>query len=186
MVKKKNPRTVTLGAVIAVIIGMFCLAYASVPLYSLFCKVTGFGGTTQKAATGSTVKGKKEIAVQFDANIEQGLDWVFKPMQREVKVRTGENALIFFYAENKSDEPITGMATFNVTPDKTGIYFNKIQCFCFNQQTLKPHEKVTMPVTFFIDPAIESDPTTEEVTTITLSYSFFKVKNKDKATKGRN
>ena len=167
-----NKRT---GLIIAsIVIGMFSMAYASVPLYNLFCKVTGFGGTTQVALEGSAHKGVRNYIVQFDANTDSDLPWSFKPEQRQISVKSGENTLIFFSAENIGSEPITGTATFNVTPDKVGKYFNKIECFCFKNQTLHPHQKISLPVSFFIDPEIENDSETREVKTITLSYSFFK------------
>ncbi len=170
----KNTRTG--WTVAAIVIGMFAMAYASFPLYNLFCKVTGFGGTTQVAFEGSATKGMRQYTVQFDSNVENGLAWKFKPEQRQITVRSGDNTLVFFSAENEAEEPSTGTATFNVTPDKVGVYFNKVQCFCFTNQILEPHQKIDMPVSFFIDPAIENDPTMRDVTTITLSYSFFKVK----------
>lgn len=178
-----NDNKRTAWIIIGTVIGMFSLAYASVPLYSLFCKATGFGGTTQIALDGATHKGEKTYIVQFDSNVDSNLLWHFKPEQRQIAVKAGENTLIFFAAENMSDEPLTGTATFNVTPDKAGIYFNKIQCFCFTNQTLQPHQKITLPVSFFIDPAMENDPTAQDVKTITLSYSFFKVKKQNKILK---
>lgn len=156
--------------------GMFLLAFASVPLYRMFCSVTGYGGTTQEAKAAPAVQGTKEIIVQFNTDIDPNLPWKFKPVQHQVKVRTGEQKLIFFSAENLTDHTIKGMATYNVSPDSVGVYFNKIQCFCFDQQTLKPNEKVTMPVTFYVDPEIEKDPYLRNIKTITLSYTFFKVK----------
>jgi cytochrome c oxidase assembly protein subunit 11 len=175
---EKNKKILT--PLILIIIGMFVLAYASVPLYSLFCKATGFGGTTQVALKSSTQKGKKVIKVRFDANIEPNLPWKFKPIQPEITVKPGENALIFYYAENLTEKPLTGTAIYNVTPNKAGIYFNKIECFCFEEQLLEPYQKVNMPVSFFIDPKIEEDPYLKDVDTITLSYSFFYVKKDSK------
>lgn len=174
MAAKKNTHTAWI--VTAVTVGMFGLAYAAFPLYNLFCKVTGFGGTTQVALEGAQYKGSRTYEVQFDANVDSSLGWHFVPEQRQITVKTGENTLIFFSAENMGDTPLTGTATFNVTPNKIGGYFNKIECFCFTNQTLNPHQKITLPVSFFIDPEIENDPTAQDVKTITLSYSFFKVK----------
>ena len=162
-------------SVTAFVVGMFCLAYASVPLYSLFCKSTGFGGTTQRAAA-SKVTGHRKMTVIFNANVDGNLPWEFRPDQQSVTVTTGENKLVSFSAENLSGESITGTATYNVTPEKMGSYFTKIQCFCFTEQTLKPKQKITLPVSFFIDPAIEQDSNMDNVTTVTLSYSFFKKK----------
>lgn len=159
------------------ILGMLMLAYASVPLYSIFCKVTGFSGTVVTGKYVADRIGTKQIKVRFDANIDKDLPWIFKPEQQEVTVKVGENILVFYYAENLSNEDIIGTAVYNVTPHKAGAYFNKIQCFCFEEQLLKPGQKMPMPVSFFIDPDIETDPATSEVSTITLSYSFYRVKN---------
>ena len=153
------------------------LAYASVPLYSIFCKLTGFSGTVVTGKYVADRVGTKQIKIRFDANIDKDLPWIFKPEQQEVTVRVGENILVFYYAENLSNEDIIGTAVYNVTPHKAGAYFNKIQCFCFEEQLLKAGQKMPMPVSFFIDPDIETDPATSEVSTITLSYSFYRVKN---------
>ena len=159
------------------ILGMLMLAYASVPLYSIFCKLTGFSGTVVTGKYVADRVGTKQIKIRFDANIDKDLPWIFKPEQQEVTVRVGENILVFYYAENLSNEDIIGTAVYNVTPHKAGAYFNKIQCFCFEEQLLKAGQKMPMPVSFFIDPDIETDPATSEVSTITLSYSFYRVKN---------
>lgn len=161
---------------VSVVAGMFLLAYASVPLYRMFCSITGFGGTPKVAQTASETVGTKVLTVRFNSDTDPSLPWNFKPEQRQVEVKTGEQKLIFFSAENSSDHPVKGMATYNVTPDRAGQYFNKIQCFCFNEQVLQAGQKVSMPVSFFIDPAIEKDPYLRNVNTITLSYTFFKVK----------
>jgi cytochrome c oxidase assembly protein subunit 11 len=160
--------------VLAIAVGMLCLAYASFPLYNLFCKVTGYNGTPKQASVDSKRVGEREIEVRFNADKEVALEWIFKPVQDHVVVRTGETKIIYYEAENKSNETITGMATFNVIPEKAAPYFNKIQCFCFEEQTLKPGEKVKMPVSFFIDPAIETDINTADIHTVTLSYTFFR------------
>ena len=161
-----------------IVAGMLMLAYASVPLYSLFCKVTGFGGTTQTAVVAPPTSAilKRTMRVTFNADIDPHLPWSFKPLQKDITVRIGEKKLIFFSAKNNSNEPVTGIATFNVTPEKAGGYFNKIQCFCFSNQTLQPGQEVTMPVSFFIDPAIAADKNLDELQDITLSYTFFKAK----------
>lgn len=161
-----------------IVVGMGLMAYASVPLYSLFCRVTGFAGTTQRAITAPPASAilKRKITVTFNADTDPNLPWKFKPLQKQVTVRIGENKLIFFDAKNTGSEPITGIAAFNVTPEKAGEYFNKIQCFCFTNQTLRPGEEVTMPVSFFIDPAIADDKNLDDLQDITLSYTFFKAK----------
>ncbi len=152
---------------------MVGLAYASVPLYDLFCRVTGFGGTTQEAdAAPGAVEGRM-ITVRFNADINNGLPWKFQPEQREVTVPIGEETLIAYEAKNLAARTTTGTALFNVTPLKAGKYFSKIACFCFDEQSLEPGQEVSMPVTFFVDPAILEDRLTQDVNTITLSYTFF-------------
>lgn len=158
------------------ILGMVMLTFASVPLYNIFCKVTGYGGTTKYTAIASTTIGTKKIKVRFDANVDKNLPWIFKSEQSEVTVLVGENNLIFYTAENKTDKPIIGTAIYNVTPHKAAKYFNKIQCFCFEEQLLKARQKMIMPVSFFIDPAIEEDKNLQDVDTITLSYTFYSVR----------
>jgi cytochrome c oxidase assembly protein subunit 11 len=167
-------------SVAALALSMVLLSFASVPLYSLFCKVTGYGGTVQNIPIQATKKGKRIITVRFDANVEKKLPWKFKPEQKEMRVRTGENALAFYSSENFSDEDIVGMSIYNVTPHKAGAYFNKIHCFCFEEQLLKAHEKINMPVSFFVDPAMEDDRNLDDVDTITLSYTFFKIRSGNK------
>ncbi|MDB2415386.1 cytochrome c oxidase assembly protein [Rickettsiales bacterium] len=160
-------------------LGMLVLAYASFPLYSLFCRVTGYGGTPKIAEESDEIKiGERSFKVRFNADVNAGFKWDFKPAQYQVEVKTGEHKLVFYTAENIADEEITGVATYNVTPDKAGYYFNKIACFCFNEQTLSAKQKVDMPISFFIDPDIENDPDLMDVDTITLSYTFFKSENK--------
>lgn len=167
-----NLRTlVVLGVFVA---GMGGLAYASVPLYEIFCRVTGYGGTTQVAAIESDQVIDRVMKIRFDSNVNPALDWAFDPVLKSMELKVGENALAFYQAENQSDETIVGTATFNVTPDKAGLFFNKVDCFCFTEQVLKPGQKVDMPVTFFIDPSIVEDPNLDDVTTITLSYTFFR------------
>lgn len=156
------------------VIVMLGLAYASVPLYRLICQKTGFGGTPQKSLLASDmIAGDREITVQFVANTHRNLPWKFRPLQNEIKVRIGENKLAYYYAENISEQPIIGMATYNVSPDKAAIYFNKVQCFCFEQQLLKPKQGMEMPVLFFLNPEFAKDPNLKDVKTITLSYTFF-------------
>jgi cytochrome c oxidase assembly protein Cox11 len=153
---------------------MVGLVSVSVPLYRLFCAVTGFGGTTQRVEANTAKPSDRVIAVQFSTSVAPGMPWRFEPEQREVKINLGEDKLVLFSAENPTDAAIVGRATFNVTPLKTGIYFKKIQCFCFNEERLEPHQKVDMPVQFYVDPALATDPSTSDVTTITLSYTFFR------------
>jgi len=164
-------------ALLAVVAAMVGLAFASVPLYRLFCSATGFGGTPQRveasALPAAAIDGRV-ITVRFDSEVNPALPWTFQPVQREIKVRIGERALALYRATNHSDRPVTGQATFNVTPDKAGPYFDKIQCFCFTEQTLQAGQTVDMPVTFFIDPAILKDRSEDDVDTITLSYTFFR------------
>lgn len=159
---------------VAVVGGMTGLTAAAVPLYDLFCKVTGYGGTTQKAETAPVEASDVEVTVYFNADTAADMPWQFKPAQRSVKVRLGEEKLIFYTAENRTSQPIAGTATFNVTPFATGPYFAKIQCFCFEEQVLQPGQSVDMPVSFYVDPAMLEDPEAEHIRTITLSYTFFK------------
>ena len=156
-------------------LSMLLLAYASFPLYNLFCKVTGYGGTVKIGATHSAVKGSREIIVKFDANVMPDLPWKFYPKQKEVKVKLGETILAFYYAENLANEDIVGTAVYNVTPSNAGLYFNKIDCFCFEEQTLRAKSGNWMPVSFFIDPEFAKDKTLENINSITLSYSFFRL-----------
>jgi cytochrome c oxidase assembly protein Cox11 len=165
-------------AVLAVMIG---ITSYSVTLYRLFCQVTGSGGTTQRVAEGSTHATAAMVTVYFDTSVAPGLPWKFTPMQRSVRLHLGEDAMAFFEAQNVSDHDIVGHAAFNVTPDKIGIYFKKIQCFCFNEEKLKAGERVQMPVTFFVDPRLAEDPSTNDVHEITLSYTFFQSKRPDEA-----
>ena len=161
---------------LGVFVGMIGLTYASVPLYRIFCQVTGFGGTPRTYAEASTTVAQGSVEVRFDANVGQGLPWDFKPEHVSMNVRLGENNLAHYVAHNDTDEPVVGTATFNVTPHKAAQYFNKIQCFCFTRQELKPGQRERMGVTFFVDPAIATDPETKDVTAITLSYTFFPAK----------
>ena len=158
-----------------VVVGMVGLAFAAVPLYRLFCQVTGFGGTTQvaDAAPLPAEIGDRLVTVRFNADIARDLPWHFKPGQREIAVRVGEMAMAVYTAENRSDRVLVGSSTFNVTPVKAGAYFNKIECFCFEEQTLAPGERADFPVSFFVDPEIVEDRRLDDVTTITLSYTFF-------------
>lgn len=175
---RKNKRVATL--VFLVVVGMVGLSFASVPLYSLFCRVTGFGGTTQVAAdVGPLEISERSVRVQFNGDVNRELSWEFKPEQRSIEVHLGERALASYSAENKGVVPVAGTALYNVTPLKAGKYFHKIQCFCFDEQVLQPKERVSMPVLFYIDPAMDEDPNMNDVSVITLSYTFFKTEGKE-------
>ena len=160
-------------ALVGVVAVMLGAAYASVPLYQLFCQVTGYGGTTQVAESAPAAAGERVFTIRFNADVDPNLPWDFQPVQREMTVKVGESGLAFFSAENLSARATAGTATFNVTPLKAGQYFNKVQCFCFTEQRLAPGASIDMPVSFFVDPAIVEDPNLQEVKTITLSYTFF-------------
>ena len=163
-------------------LAMLGLGYASVPLYRLFCQVTGFGGTTMQAtdsdaARAATLATGQKISIRFDATSAMGMPWTFRPAQATDTVTIGERDIATYIARNDSDQTITGMATFNVTPEQAGKYFNKIQCFCFTEQTLAPGQEVTMPVLYFVDPAMLDDPNMQGVEQITLSYTFHRAKD---------
>src|SRR6201981_732894 len=153
---------------------MFGLVAYSTELYRAFCGATGYGGTTQRAYSDPTTSSERTVTVGFDSNVAPGLPWRFEPEQRSVTFHLGEQKLVFFRAENLSNETTVGHATFNVTPETSGIYFNKIQCFCFNEERLDPHQKIEMPVVFFVDPAFAKDPDNLHVDTITLSYTLLR------------
>lgn len=159
---------------LTVVAAMLGLVAASVPLYEMFCRATGYGGTTRVAQQASDRIAERVITVRFNAEINSALPWRFAPKQREAKVRLGENMLAFYEAANLAGRETVGMATFNVLPEKAGPYFYKIECFCFTEQALKPGQKVEMPVSFYIDPKLADDPNLANVDTITLSYSFFR------------
>lgn len=171
----RNGRVAMLAALL--VAAMVGLGFAAAPLYRLFCQVTGFGGTTQMKVGGEApgaVVGKI-VNVRFDANVAPGVPWRFVPERHVERVAVGARDMAFYTATNLSDKPVTGTATFNVTPTQAGQYFTKIQCFCFTEQTLKPGERVRMPVIFYVDPAILKDPDAAAITEITLSYTFFPV-----------
>ena len=157
---------------VGIVAGMVGMAFAAVPLYRLFCQVTGYGGTTQRAEAGADRVLDREIVVRFDANVS-GLPWEFRPEFPQVHVKLGETALVDFVAENTGSRATTGTATFNVQPAAAGMYFNKIECFCFVEQALAPGERIEMPVQFFVSPDLADDPDLEATRTITLSYTFF-------------
>ncbi len=172
--RRRMRKWATVAALGAVLAAMVTLVSFSVPLYRLFCAATGFGGATQRATAATDAISNRVVTVRFTTDVAPDLPWRFRPEQSEVKVRLGDEKLVFFAAENLTDKPLVGHATFNVTPTKVGIYFKKIQCFCFSEERLDPHDKVDMPVDFFVDPKLASDPETREVDTITLSYTFFR------------
>lgn len=172
---QRNGRTALTMALL--VLAMVGLAFASVPLYRAFCQLTGFGGTPLRASEApGAVAG--EVGVRFDANIHPGLPWRFEPVQTTVRIKPGARIQMSYTAQNLSARASTGEAVFNVSPDATGKYFRKIECFCFTEQTLAPGQKVDMPVTFFVDPAFATDPTTRHIDEITLSYTFYPVETK--------
>ena len=171
--KPSNPRNLRVAVLAGVLpVLMLGLAYASVPLYAMFCAATGYGGTTRRALKASDVVLDRTITVLFDANTGGGLPWTFEPVQRTLEVKLGENAMAYYRATNLSDKPVTGRAVYNVAPEAAGIHFNKIACFCFTEQTLEPGQSVEMPVTFFVDPALATDKDARSIQRIVLSYTF--------------
>ena len=174
MIPSSNLR-VTALALAALVIGMVGLSYAAVPLYDLFCRATGYGGTTKVATEAPSQISGREMKVRFNADVNRDLPWRFRPMQNSVTVRVGQPTLVFYRVENTSDQSIVGTATYNVTPLKVGEYFSKMECFCFTEQVLQPGESIELPVSFFVDPSILDDPKMDKITTLTLSYTFFEV-----------
>ena len=182
--RSSNLRTATLAGLAAA--AMLGLGFAAVPLYQLFCQVTGFNGTTQRvdAATATqrltTVQTQtRMLSIRFDSNIGGGLPWEFYPEKKRVTVSVGCKSMAIFIAKNLSDKPVKGRAVFNVTPEQVGRYFSKIQCFCFTEQTLQPGQEVRMPVLFYVDNAFLNDPDGKDVEEVTLSYTFYPVENTD-------
>ncbi len=172
--KKPTENRRIVGMCLGMVLGMGGLAYASVPLYEIFCQVTGFGGTTQRAELSDAIPViDREINVRFDANTASSLQWKFAPEQREVTLKMGERMVVNYVAENRSDEPIVGMASFNVTPQSTGMFFNKIECFCFTDTYIEPGGRLEMPVVFYVDPDMDNEFELKNINTITLSYTFF-------------
>ena len=171
----KNRRSATMAALMG--LGMLGLGFAAVPLYEVFCRVTGYAGTTQRVgeAQAATVKSTTRVmSIRFDSNVNSALPWSFKPEQAVDHVTVGARDMAIFLATNNSDQPVMGTATFNVTPLLAGQYFNKIQCFCFSEQRLEPGQTVRMPVLYYVDPAILDDPETKDIKEITLSYTFYR------------
>ena len=178
MMRNRNDRVLMLC--VGVVVGMIGLSYASVPLYRIFCQVTGFAGTPKTYSEASQTVADGTVQVRFDANVGQGLAWEFAPKNVSMTVRLGENNLAYYRAHNYAGMAVAGTATFNVTPVKAAKYFNKIQCFCFTRQELKAGQATDMGVSFFVDPAIATDPETKDVTAVTLSYTFFPDKSETK------
>lgn len=174
----RNKNTSLAMSMAAIAIGMVGMSFAAVPLYDMFCRITGYGGTTMKAekAPEQALEGT-QITVRFTADTDQELPWDFKADQNLVNLKIGEERLVTFTAHNRSDKPVYGTAIYNVTPETVAPYFNKIQCFCFENQRLEPGQEMHMPVSFFIDPAIKKDPYLRNLQTVTLSYTFFLSKN---------
>ncbi|MBR9653043.1 cytochrome c oxidase assembly protein [Thalassovita aquimarina] len=173
MAMDNKTRTVT--KLVGVVLFMGAMAWASVPLYDLFCRVTGFGGTTLVSDAGADQILDKTIKVRFDASKERDFPWEFKPMQRDMEIRIGETGLAFYEAYNPTDRPVAGQASYNVAPYAAGGFFTKIDCFCFTEQVLQPGERVTMPVTFYVDPEIVEDREGKYLHEITLSYTFYEI-----------
>lgn len=176
--RRRNAQVVF--GLLALIGVMATLVAFSVPLYRLFCAATGFGGTIRRADNAGGILAGRVVTVRFNTTVEPGLPWRFAPEQSAITVRLGEEKLVFFSAENLTDRPLVGHATFNVTPDKAGPYFDKVECFCFTEERLGPRQKVDMPVDFFVDPKLAQDPDARDVRTITLSYSFFRSREPQK------
>lgn len=172
---KRNRRM--LGGVFGVVVGMVGLAYASVPLYDLFCRMTGFGGTPMIGQAAPATAGEARVTVRFNAATHPNLPWRFTAQQPSMQMRVGEEALAFYVARNTGTAPVTGISTYNVTPDVVGKYFHKVACFCFEEQVLQPGEQVDMPIAFWVDPRIATDPQTRDIRTITVNYTFFRSLN---------
>ena len=170
----KGPQR-TVAQTVSVVLVMGALAWASVPFYDWFCRVTGFGGATNVAEAGSDVVLDQTITVRFDASLDRDMPWTFTPEVREMEIRIGETGLAFYEAHNPTDVPVAGQASYNVAPYQAGAFFDKIECFCFQEQVLQPGETVMMPVSFFVDPAIVDDREGQYVHTITLSYTFYEI-----------
>jgi cytochrome c oxidase assembly protein subunit 11 len=170
----------TVLMLVVVVAGMTGMSFASVPLYRIFCAATGYGGTTRRAEKPPSREAAALVTVRFNAETAPGLGWEFHPLQNAVFVHPGEQRQIFYRAVNKTAAPVTARAVYNVTPYKVGIYFDKLQCFCFSDQTLAPGQSVDMGVLFFVDPDILSDPNTSEVRSITLSYTMFPAAGADR------
>jgi cytochrome c oxidase assembly protein subunit 11 len=165
---------VVVGVLAGIVLGMVGLSFAAVPLYAVFCRATGFGGTTQRVDQAASRKLDRTIEIRFNTDVNSELPWAFKPNQRSVALKIGETGMATFHAQNLGATPIVGRAVYNVTPEKAGLYFDKIQCFCFTEQLLNPKESADLPVAFYVDPAIVDDHNLDDVSVITLSYTFYK------------
>src|SRR5512144_2891834 len=173
----KRRHSILALSLVGLVAGMVGLSFASVPLYRMFCQVTGYGGTPQRAEKAPGEVLDRTVTIRFDGNVDHSLPWTFAPVQQTMDVKIGETALAFFKASNNSSVPMSGRAVFNVAPELAGRYFTKIECFCFKQQTLAAHASVEMPVTFFVDPKIVDDDDTKTIDEITLSYTFYRADN---------
>lgn len=176
IVGKRRRMAMTAASIVAVVAAMTGLAFAAPPLYDMFCDVTGYGGTTQTARAAASRVLERTIEVRFDSNVATDLPIEFTPARTET-LRLGETGLAFFHVRNNSDAPVTAIASYNVTPHKVGQYFQKLECFCFQERTLAPGEEAELPVVFFVDPRLASDPETEEVGSVTLSYTYFRTRS---------
>ncbi|WP_172296490.1 cytochrome c oxidase assembly protein [Pseudoruegeria sp. HB172150] len=165
----------TAGLTVGVVLTMGALAWASVPFYNWFCRVTGFGGTVSVSDVGADAVLDQTVKIRFDGSLDAGMPWTFKPVERQMELKIGETGLAFYEAYNPTDHPVAGQAAYNVYPYEAGGYFTKIDCFCFTEQVLEPGERVQMPVTFYVDPAIVEDRDAKYVHTITLSYTFYEI-----------
>lgn len=172
----RDPNARLAWRLVAVAGGMLGLAYAAVPLYDAFCRATGFNGTPLVAQDGDRPIVSRTVKVRFDSNVDPNLSWRFEPLEREVKVQLGEEKLVHYRATNISQRPIVGTASYNVTPERTAVWFNKVQCFCFTEQLLQPGQSVDMPVVFFVDAEMAKDRRYDDIRTITLSYTFYEAK----------
>ncbi|RAI60859.1 cytochrome c oxidase assembly protein [Roseicella frigidaeris] len=170
---RRRNRRMAIG-VGAFVCGMVGLAFASVPLYDMFCRATGYNGTVQVGGPAAPGAAAQQVTIRFNANTHPGLPWRFAPDQGPMRLHLGEEGMAFYKAANLAAEPVTGVATYNVTPEVVGKYFHKTACFCFNQQTLEPGQQVDMPITFWVDPKMAADPVTRDIRTITINYTFFR------------
>jgi len=170
----KRRHSILALSLVGLVAGMVGLSFASVPLYRVFCQVTGYGGVPQRAEKAPGEVLDRTVTVRFDGNVDRSLPWTFAPVQQTMDVKIGETALAFFKASNNSSVPVSGRAIFNVSPELAGRYFTKIECFCFKQQTLAAGQTVDMPVTFFVDPKFVDDEDTKDISEITLSYTFYR------------
>ena len=175
---ERRRRFATVSGLVSVVVLMVGLAYASVPLYDLFCRVTGYGGAPKIAQELPSSVGTREMIVRFNADVNRDLPWEFRPVEGKITVRVGQPTLAFYRVRNLSDKTIVGTATYNVTPLRVGSYFSKIDCFCFAEQELKPGEVIDLPVSFFVESGIEADPDMEGVNTVTLSDTVFELERR--------